>query len=291
MGDWLGTGTVAPQLHQYRSFKKARAFARSLGLKSGDEWSVYCKSEKKPRDIPAQPVDVYAKAGWSGMSDWLGTGRRPPAAYVRRRGGWRAFKKARSFVRRLGLKSTDEWYDYCKSGKMPTDIPRSPEYVYAEAGWTGMGDWLGNTDVVRSQRQYRLFNEARAFARSLGLKSGDEWREYCRSSKRPADIPVKPSRAYAEAGWAGMSDWLGTGKVRRGGWRAFKKTRAFVHSLNLKSEGEWRDYCTSGRKPDDIPASAGRTYANNGWAGMGDWLGTGTVAAPRRRESEARTVV
>ena len=55
MGDWLGTGTVATHLRQYRSFKEARAFVRGLGLKSEAEWRDYCKSGKKPDDIPANP--------------------------------------------------------------------------------------------------------------------------------------------------------------------------------------------------------------------------------------------
>ena len=74
MGDWLGTGTVAHRLRQYRSFKEARAFVRSLGLKSGTEWRDYCKSGKKPDDIPANPNKTYAEDGWVGMGDWLGTG-------------------------------------------------------------------------------------------------------------------------------------------------------------------------------------------------------------------------
>jgi hypothetical protein len=28
----------------------------------------------------------------------------------------------------------------------------------------------------------------------------------------------------------------------------------------------------------DIPAKPGTVYVNQGWAGMGDWLGTGTLA-------------
>jgi predicted helicase len=37
-GDWLGTGAVATNQRQYRSFKEARAFARRLGLKSETKW-------------------------------------------------------------------------------------------------------------------------------------------------------------------------------------------------------------------------------------------------------------
>lgn len=72
MGDWLGTGAVATFLRQYLPFNKARAFARSLGLKSRTEWREYCASGKKPADIPSNPQRVYANDGWSGMGDWLG---------------------------------------------------------------------------------------------------------------------------------------------------------------------------------------------------------------------------
>ena len=72
--------------------------------------------------------------------------------------------------------------------------------------------------------------------------------------------------------WVGMGDWLGTGRVadqlRR--YRSFDEARAFVHGLGLKSTVEWREYYTSGKKPDDIPAKPDNTYADAGWAGYGD---------------------
>ena len=138
MGDWLGTGRIADRLREFRPFKKAREFVRRLGLKSRAEWSDYCKSGKKPADIPANPNTTYAKSGWAGFGDWLGTGR--VANQLRQH---RPFKKARAFVRSLGLKSGDEWRDYCVSGKKPADVPTNPHRTYAEDGWSGMGDWLG----------------------------------------------------------------------------------------------------------------------------------------------------
>jgi hypothetical protein len=58
---------------------------------------------------------------------------------------YRSFKKARAFVRDLGLRSVGEWRDYIKSGMRPDDIPVAPHYVYANDGWAGWGDWLGYT--------------------------------------------------------------------------------------------------------------------------------------------------
>ena len=72
-GDWLGTEAVASRLREYRPLSEARAFARRLRLRSGAEWSTFCKSGKLPADIPAKPVRTYAGVGWTGMRDWLGT--------------------------------------------------------------------------------------------------------------------------------------------------------------------------------------------------------------------------
>jgi hypothetical protein len=55
-----------------------------------------------------------------------------------------------------------------------------------------------------------LFEEARKFVHTLGLKSEKEWRIYYRSEKKPIDIPAIARRTY-EREWEGTGDWLGTG--------------------------------------------------------------------------------
>ena len=80
-GHWLGTGRIADQLREYRPFREARTFARSLKLKSSAEWFAFCKGEmphkgRLPRDIPTKPYRPYADKGWEGIGDWLGIGRK-----------------------------------------------------------------------------------------------------------------------------------------------------------------------------------------------------------------------
>jgi hypothetical protein len=164
------------------------------------------------------------------------------------RGQHRPFKKARAFVRGLGLKSNKEWSAYCRSGKKPPDIPTNPSGVYAKAGWVGFGDWLGTGTVASYLREFRSFEKGRAFVRGLGLMSVTEWRAFCESGKKPPDIPANPQQTYAKAGWAGYDDWLGTGRVGPGRHRTFNKARAFVRGLGLTSVAEWRGYCRSGKK-------------------------------------------
>ena len=78
MGDWLGTGTIAPSNRVFWPFKKARTFVRKLKLKNESEWRSYTKgqlSEKTsiPTEIPTHPDRTYKTKGWAGMKDWLGT--------------------------------------------------------------------------------------------------------------------------------------------------------------------------------------------------------------------------
>ena len=69
--------------------------------------------------------------------------------------------------------------------------------------------------VAKQLRSYRPFREARAFAQKLKLKNQAGWRLFCKGrmpglGKRPADIPAAPWHTYADKGWKGMGDWLGT---------------------------------------------------------------------------------
>ena len=129
----------------------------------------------------------------------------------------------------------------------------------------------------RRERRYRSFKSARAFVRSLGLKSVDEWRDYMKSVAKPEDIPVAPHHVYATDGWAGWDDWLEASSVgsylSQYRYRFFKKARSLARGLGLVSSSEWRAYCQSATKPDDIPANPQSTYAETGWTGWDDWLG------------------
>ena len=112
-------------------------------------------------------------------------------------------------------------------------------------------------------RVYRTFNEARRFARSLKLKSRAGWDEIIEAEKHPEDIPKAPDAYYNRRGyWKSWGDFLGNGFVAakyRKFW-SFTKARAYVRSLNLKSESELRTFYKSGKFPKEIPMNPPRTY-------------------------------
>jgi hypothetical protein len=75
------------------------------------------------------------------------------------------FHEAKSFVQKIGLKSYHEWFDYCKSGKKPENIPVYPMREYKKL-WLGMGDWLGTGRIANQNRVYRSFEDARRYVQS-----------------------------------------------------------------------------------------------------------------------------
>lgn len=79
--------------------------------------------------------------------------------------------------------------------------------------------------------QWREFEEAREFARSLGLQSAREWETWAKSGERPEDIPRNPRvvAAYMDQ-WKGFRDWLGTKNMQWGVWRPFEEAREFARS-------------------------------------------------------------
>lgn len=61
---------------QWWDFETARAFARTLGLKSRHHWTRWRKTPARPRQLHTHPGDYYKKE-WRGYADFLGTGNPP----------------------------------------------------------------------------------------------------------------------------------------------------------------------------------------------------------------------
>ena len=197
---------------------------------------------------------------------------------------WSSFTEARKYVRSLKLKSRKEWEKLAGAGKLPDDIPRTPNSVYKKE-WKGVGDWLGTGNVTPRQRKFRSYEDARKFARKLKLKGKFEWAEYVKQKKHSSDIPNDPRASYKNKGWVGWGDFLGTGNIApqdaHERLRSFEDARKYVRSLKLASQTYWKKYCTSGKKPDDIPAVPERSYKKE-WTSYGDWLGTNSLSSAQK---------
>ena len=63
-----------------------------------------------------------------------------------------------------------------------------------------MGDWLGTGYITPKHRQYKSFEEARAFVRRLKLKNRNQWKRYRKSDAKPKDIPSYPESGTRTSG-------------------------------------------------------------------------------------------
>jgi hypothetical protein len=249
---------------------------------------------EKPPDIPAGPEGVYLNE-WKDWADWLG--------HSRRIGGWRPFKEAREYARKLNLKHRKEWFELAKKRNsatengLPDDISSYPDNVYEE--WIGWWDWLG---TAHRRGEWLRFNIARALSRRLGLTNEAHFIKWRRGHLKhrlrcPPNMPMHPDRVYPE--FKGWSDFLGfTPRT----WMPFDKAREFVRALRLKNQSEYREWSV-GRlrsfirklklpsrteyskwangglrglpeKPPEVPVVPFKKYLND-WCGWDDWLGTG----------------
>ena len=186
----------------FRSFEEARAYVHTLGLKSKEEWDAWSSSGARPYDIPGDSYAYYASSGWTSYGDFLGK------AQVRQRTNFQSFEDARAYVRTLSLKNHEEWNAWSASGARPYDIPGHPDTYYASSGWLSYGDFLGYK-IGNVAGEYRNFEDARTYVRTLGLKSAEEWDAWSASGARPHDIPSNPYTYYASSGWLSYPDFLG----------------------------------------------------------------------------------
>ena len=175
MGDWLGTGTVAPRLRQHRSFEDDRDLLADLisavapnGAPSARE--TFLTEEPAPKTYPLLLIKPTRKRVGA---NWLETGTIAPVkgdiAHLRMRV---LLPVASEFkVKANGC-------DFClrqipTKGVRPSDIPACPNMTYKRSGWPSWGDWLGTRRVAYRDRRLRQFEKARAFERSLRLLSGE----------------------------------------------------------------------------------------------------------------------
>jgi hypothetical protein len=172
----------------------------------------------------------------------------------------RSFDNAKKFVQKLKLKNYLEWQEYCTSGNKPDDIPSRPDVFYKNI-FIGYGNWLGTGRIAPQNRKFRSFTNTRKFVQKLNLRGQSDWNEYSKSNKKPKDIPANPRNTYKEH-WTSWGDFLGTGNIGndKKTYCSFEEAKKFVKGLGLKGEKEWKEYCISGNKPDDIPSTPWLVY-------------------------------
>lgn len=130
-----------PKNENYIPWGEARDFIRGEMIPSRGKFFEWW-DRNKPKAIPRFPYRVY-KDEWTSWNDFLGTDNKFNEKIGTK---WRPITEATTFTHSLGLKSQQEWMDWCRiDDNLPKDIPARPDLVYDE--WRSWGHWLGNRPV------------------------------------------------------------------------------------------------------------------------------------------------
>ncbi len=199
--------------------------------------------------------------------------QKPKRTGGRPRGEFVSFEEAREWVSRLKLKNYKEWLKYAKRrvprGKRkglkykPKIIPANPQCYYKDE-WISDAHFLGHVP-------YMSYEDAKRFATNMQFRNVVEWHDWHVSAK-PENIPRDPAVFYKE--WESWGVFLGTGNVsssvQHKNYRPYLEALKYVHTLNLSSEMEYREWHKT-HNITDLPVLPQATYKD--WEGWPKFLG------------------
>lgn len=253
-GDWLGTGRIANQKKVFLAYEDAKCLLRDCGVQSRKE---YIQLRKDRKDLPSNPDKVYHDSGWTGWADFLGKQKLILTV---------SYEEARIMLKRHNLKSRKDYLRFISSeDNIHLGLPKYPNKRYLNKGWNGWPEFL-NSNANR-KKDFWSFQKARQYVRQLNLKSWSEWNEFRKSDERPWQLPTNPQR-YEE--FIDMQDWLG---IKSEGYLDFSSARKLAQSLKLKTWSSYRSLAKKGLLPKGLPRYPEKYYKNDGFRGMGDFLG------------------
>ena len=185
-GHFFSTDRVANQFKIFLSYEEAREVLKSFEIDNHKKLRHFLKSDSRPNNFPGNPKHTYLNNGWVSWEHFFDIEK---IEYL-------VFEEAKTYVHFQKFKNQREWYDYCKSGKKPTNIPSNPMSVYKDNGWINMGDWLGNFNIRNSDKKYLSYEDARQFVHKLNFGVIQEWYDYCKSGEKPNEIPFNPTTKF-----------------------------------------------------------------------------------------------
>lgn len=175
-----------------------------MGFKNIDDWKKFTKTLEFPNNIPKAPHFVYEKKGeWISFGHWLGTNR-----VATNNIKFLDYSKAIKIVHKLKISTNTEWANYCKSGKLPTNIPKAPAQVYKNNGWSSWGEWLGTKRIATKDIAYYNFMEVKKILEANAVKNRMSYFKFIKANNYKLSFPSAPERTYKKH-WKGWADFLG----------------------------------------------------------------------------------
>ncbi|NWB49869.1 VPA1269 family protein [Pseudomonas gingeri] len=254
-----------PKVINYFTYNEAATIVQSLDIKTSRDYIL--ERVKQPR-LPRKPYQHYLNKGWTTWYEFLGTEKFK---------FYPSLAEAQAAMRSLDIKN---YVDYRKHYQKDSRLPRKPEEVYINLGWTNWRVFLGGQPI------YSTLEEASKACKALGFKRRHQY--ITRYSEDPR-LPSNPNQFYKNKGWISWDRFLDTyapGYYERNYYHTYAEAQAAAQTLGLKSRKEY----VSRRKEDmRLHSTPNEFYRTCGWIGWVDFLGTTRV--PYYDYAEARAAV
>ena len=117
------------------------------------------------------------------------------------------------------------------------------------------GWFEGQISAQNSQKKFWAYNKAQKYVQNLGLQTLEDWKEYCKSGKKPKEIPTNPNRTYKEE-WTRWGDWLGNDKITNQeiyqNYLPWKEAKPIYRKLGgkygLNNRADWKKFSKTHKK-------------------------------------------
>jgi predicted helicase len=130
MGEYLGTGNVAPSRVEFLNYQDFKVYLKEHNITKRSEYKEWYKKHKEDK-IPGKPDNFYKKnSEWEGWGIATGTNR--IATHQRE---YIPFSEFIIFINKLGIKKRADYINWHKKNN-PPNIPRYAREVYLNDGFT-----------------------------------------------------------------------------------------------------------------------------------------------------------
>lgn len=232
-------------------------------IKTSTQYKKWSKTNERPVILPSAPQSFYREE-WVSWRDFLGAPSRATQ--------YREFNAARSFVRKLKIRTQEDWYKWCRAGNIPEDMPMNPHFAYGvgrpQTGWTGWRDWLG------PYARYISYDDLQKLVEGKNFRNSSHYSLWFRENKlyrneNGSRLPSQPSAVYKE--WLGWKSFLKPLSLRGLNFLSFEAARKETRKIGLKNYKDWLTWCRLGKRPAKIPADPYTMYKGD-FISWPDWL-------------------
>jgi|GEM_PF-1817207 len=242
----------------YDDFKQV-VLSEYQGQSDVNVW--YQEENKKHKNWPAAPDQMYKNKGWVGWPEFVNKENQFKREYL----SFSDFKREAVAIYPGG--SVQEWYK--KEWKRHSNWPSNPDRVYEDGGWIGFPELVGIEN--RLKKEYLSFDDFKQDVLSVYGGQGDIMNWYQEEKKKHKNWPAAPNVMYKNKGWVGGPELVERDNRSKKEYPIFDDFKQEVLSVWPGGTGDvsaW--YHGEYKKHKNWPAVPNRLYENKGWIGWSE---------------------